>query len=321
MLSAEILNREQNVTDTAVIEFNTEQCLCAVTSLLFTGSFAPNTFVPSTNLSITVELNKQESLILLNQSIRMTSSLNIFRYQIQMPIDVNSVQLSIDGGVVLYLNENDSPLIVLGKLIVITNYKLYRHNCKTLTSVECCKENEENEANNLAQTSLFIDNIEERISNNRLLLFPTMTFQRSGNISSWSFTARREIIGPGISQIEFQVWSPEINCDTMMTEYRKIGQNTISVADLKPTGFQNLFKYQVPLSNQISVVKDDVFAVLQTKGDEFSLVFVTEIGHLAYESHPRDINKGLVEFEPTSDSLYLFPLVTFNLTESGAYTV
>ncbi len=164
---------------------------------------------------------------------------------------------------------------------------------------------------------MFIDNIEEPSSDDRLLLFPTMIFEMSGNITSWTFTARRDFMEEEASQMEFQVWSPNINCNSrsMMIEYRKIGQNKISMSDLKQTGFQNVFEYKVPVSEQIEVVKGDVFGVVQPEGDAMSVVFVKDTGHLAYESHSSGSNNGLVEFEPTRD--YLFPLVAFDLVESG----
>lgn len=167
------------------------------------------------------------------------------------------------------------------------------------------------------QTSLFIDNI-EKPDEDRLLLFPTMTFQESGNISSWIFAV---LVPMGesdeMNRIEFHVWSRDLGCESRMTRYRKIGQNTISMSDLKPTGFQNVYEYEVPPTQQIPVIKEDVFAVFQSEDSSISLVFAEEIGHLAYEPHIGDSNEGLVEFE--SNGKYFFPLVTFKQLESGEY--
>ena len=164
-------------------------------------------------------------------------------------------------------------------------------------------------------TSLFIDNIENEVSMDRLLLFPDMTFQASGNISLWTFTARRDTSSEESSEIEFLVWRPSINCDTMNTEYELVGSN--AVTDAKPTEFLNVYEYSVPQSNQIQVQEGDVFAVFQSGGDAFSPVFVTDIGHLYYKPQLNLMNRNREKMEFVSSGHYLFPMVSFNMTMTG----
>ena len=164
-------------------------------------------------------------------------------------------------------------------------------------------------------TSLFIDNIVKEVSIERLLLFPDMTFQASGNISLWTFTARRDILIEESSEIEFLVWRPSINCDTMNTEYELVGSN--AVTDAKPTEFLNVYEYSVPQSNQIQVQEGDVFAVFQSGGDAFSPVFVTDIGHLYYKPRLNLMNRNREKMEFVSSGHYLFPMVSSNMTMTG----
>ncbi len=162
--------------------------------------------------------------------------------------------------------------------------------------------------------SLFIDNIQEEFSIERLLLFPDMKFQTSGNVSLWTFTARKDTLSEESSLIEFQVWRPSTNCDTMETEYELVGRNLVT--DATPTEFLNVYEYRVPQSNQTQVQEGDVFAVFQSGGGP---VFVTNIGYLSYKPRLNGMNRiGIGEkMEVVSTGQYLFPMVRSNMTKTG----
>lgn len=134
--SAEILKRERDLEDSTEIEFNVRQCSCRLTSLLFAGSFDPDTFVSASNLTITVKINERLRVTLPNQPVQMTDSINIFQYQIPNNLMANpesttniSVNMSIAGGILLYLDDNNTALVVpAGKLeklpmLIIANCK------------------------------------------------------------------------------------------------------------------------------------------------------------------------------------------------------
>ncbi|XP_064401283.1 uncharacterized protein LOC135347287 [Halichondria panicea] len=301
MHAAAILNYERTVSNSNdQFEFELQQCSCQaqVTDLLFTGSFDPEELidVSTTNLTINltiIDSNTSETVAafsLSNQTVQMTDTLNIFKYvlnfsRIELQTRNVSVEITLDGGII---------------------------PSSSVVPVCCAQDNEY-----LMFTSLFIDNIEKEVSIERLLLFPDMTFQASGNISLWTFTARRDILIEESSEIEFLVWRPSINCDTMNTEYELVGSN--AVTDAKPTEFLNVYEYSVPQSNQIQVQEGDVFAVFQSGGDAFSLVFVTDIGHLYYKPRLNLMNRNREKMEFVSSGHYLFPMVSSNMTMTGGY--
>ncbi|XP_064401282.1 uncharacterized protein LOC135347286 isoform X2 [Halichondria panicea] len=304
MHAAAILNYTQTISNSNdQFEFELQQCLCLaqVTDLLFAGSFDPaEKDVSTTNLTINltiIDSNTSETVAafsLSNQTVQMTDTLNIFKYvlnfsRIELQTRNVSVEITLrlDGGIIIIPS---SPVVPV-----------------------CCAQ--DNIIEHLMFTSLFIDNIENEVSMDRLLLFPDMTFQASGNISLWTFTARRDTSIEESSEIEFLVWRPSIKCDTINTEYELVGSN--AVTDAKPTEFLNVYEYSVPQSNQIQVQEGDVFAVFQSGGDAFSPVFVTDIGHLYYKPQLNLMNRNREKMEFVSSGHYLFLMVSFIMTMTG----
>ncbi len=130
MQSFKILKLEQNISDSTTVEF-IQQCSCQVSSLLFAGSFDPDIFKSISNLTITFEINEIFQKIVTSPTVQMTDSINVFRSFIpnnMIEILENRInisgQISIEGGINMHLNENDTALVhvVAGKFL--PNYSL-----------------------------------------------------------------------------------------------------------------------------------------------------------------------------------------------------